>query len=556
MNRRFLSSLVSAPTLLLVGLLVYLPFSLQLPLIRGEGMYALIPKEMLAAGSWLTPILNGAHYLDKPQLLYWLNLAAYKVLGVSAWAVRLVTLVLTLTEILLAYLIGRRLFTLRAAWLGGFILLSSLGFFVLHHQILTDHLVTVALAASFYFLLRWQQSPRFRWAVLFHLALVVGFFSKGFIGVLFPLLIGGLYAWQQRLPQLSRLFCSPRGLGLLSLLIIPWFIGVEQANPGFLKHQIINEQVMRFLGQRQPMDINPFSVWEFWLFAAIWLLPWVLLLPEALYRFWQDTRPSGRADPRARLLLIWAGVVMAFFTLSASRIEYYSLPALLPLALVLGWRVDRFLSGTQDRSFSWALGLLALLGVANLFLVPYMEHLCATNRREFAGIFLLFRPICYQVAVLVPVLALLGAAAGWRRPRLALASLSALALALVYFSFQCLFLLSPILGDRDPGEFIRAQAGPEDLVVMEYIEEFEYGASLAFYADRHILMVQREGLPQFPYPVAPQENYLISPEHLGELWQGPHRVFLLTDQCVPREPFLAGARVALALPGKCLLVNR
>jgi 4-amino-4-deoxy-L-arabinose transferase-like glycosyltransferase len=556
MSRRLASSLVSAPGLLVVALLVYLPISLKFPLTRAEAMYALIPREMLASGSWLTPYLNGVHYLDKPQLLYWLNLLAYHLLGPADWVARLVCLSLAMTEIWLAYLIGRRLFGPRPAWLGGFILLSSVGFFTLHLQILTDHLVTVALAASCYFLLRWQEEPRNRWAALFHLSLVAGFLSKGFIGVVFPLLIGGLYAAEQRQPRFSRLFCCPRGLGLLLILIIPWFVGVEQANPGFLKHQIINEQVMRFLGHRQPADIAPYSVGEFWLFAFIWLLPWTFLLPGALYRFWQDTRPGGGTDSRARLLLIWAGVVMSFFTLSASRVEYYSLPAFLPLALVLGWRVDRRLSGAGRRSFTWALIMLASLGVGHLFLLPHLEQLCAANRPEFAGLGTLIRPFSYQTAILVPGLAIFGLLAGPRRPRLAVASLSALSLVLVCLTCQCLLTLSPVLSDKVPGEYVRAQAAPEDVLVMEYNEEFEYGASFSFYARRHILMVQRDGMPRFPYPVPAPQNYLISPERLRELWQGPRRVFLLIDHCVPREPFLAGAQVALSLPGKSLLVNQ
>ena len=59
-----------------LGLLILLPALWNWPLIRAEGMYALIPKEMLASGNWLTPTLNGARYLDKPPLFYWLNLAA------------------------------------------------------------------------------------------------------------------------------------------------------------------------------------------------------------------------------------------------------------------------------------------------------------------------------------------------------------------------------------------------------------------------------------------------------------------------------------------------
>ncbi len=91
---------------------------------------------------------------------------------------------------------------------------------------------------------------------------------------------------------------------------------------------------------------------------------------------------------------------------------------------------------------------------------------------------------------------------------------------------------------------------------MEAIEEFEYGASLAFYSGRPILMVQRHGLPRFPYPVPSSENYLISPAGLKERWQGPHRVFLLVDDVIPPEPFWQTGKMDLQLPGKRLLQSR
>jgi hypothetical protein len=91
---------------------------------------------------------------------------------------------------------------------------------------------------------------------------------------------------------------------------------------------------------------------------------------------------------------------------------------------------------------------------------------------------------------------------------------------------------------------------------MENIEEFEYGASLAYYTGRRILMVQRGGLPAFPYPVAPGETYLISPERLQELWAGPHKVYLLVDDATRPEDYLQSAAPALTLQGKRLLVNR
>jgi hypothetical protein len=330
---------------------------------------------------------------------------------------------------------------------------------------------------------------------------------------------------------------------------------MEQAHPGFLRHHIVNEQILRFLGRRQPPDINPFPLPGFWLFLFIWLLPWGLLLPEALYRFWRKTAWPDHAR-RGRLLLLWVAIIMGFFSVSSTRIEYYSLPALPPLALVVGWSLAQSLETTRDRSLPVALLLLGLLGLALLVLLPYLEQICAANRREFYGMFPLIQPVALQVSFWLPLLAFGGVIFGWRRPIVALSFYGSLALLLLFFTWKAMTALSPLFSDKDPGEYVRRWAGPQDLVVMEAIEEFEYGASLAFYSGRPVLMVQRQGLPQFPYPVPPRENYLITPAGLRERWEGLTRVFLLVDDVIPLEPFLKKGRTVLKLPGKRLLCNQ
>jgi 4-amino-4-deoxy-L-arabinose transferase-like glycosyltransferase len=542
-------------SLVILGVLIFLPAIWDWPLIRAEAMYALIPKEMYASGHWLTPTLNGARYLDKPPLFYWVNLIAYHLFGVSDRVARLPTLVIGLGEVWLTYLIGRRLLGTRSAWLGGAVLLTSVGFFTLHLQLLTDHLVTLALVAAVCVLVYAEDHPSWPWSVLFMVSLAVGFLSKGFIGMVFPLLILGGYAWFRRKPRLLSLALDPRGWLVFLVLTVPWFWAMERAYPGFLQHHIVNEQILRFLGRRYPPDIIPFPLPGFWLFLFIWLLPWGLLLPVALYRFWRKTAQPDQAQ-RARLLLLWAVIIMGFFSLSSTRIEYYSLPALPPLALVVGWALAQSLETPRDRSLPIALFLLGLLGLALLVLLPYLEQICGANRREFYGMFPLLQPVARQVSILVPILALGGVVFGWRRPKVALSFYSALALVLLFFTWQAMMALSPLMSDKIPGEYIRREAGPRDLVVMEAIEEFEYGASLAFYSQHPILMVQRRGLPRFPYPVPPRENYLITPEGLRERWEGPARVFLLVDDVVPPAPFLQKGQMVLKLPGKSVYRNR
>jgi len=541
--------------LILLGLVLYLPAIWDWPLSRSEAMYALIPKEMHDSGHWLTPTLNGARYLDKPPLFYWINLVAYSILGVSDRVARVPTLMIGLGEVWFTYLIGRRLLGTRSAWLGGLTLLTSVGFFTLHLQLLTDHLVTLGLVVAMWALVCAEDQPSWRWSVLFQVALAVGFLSKGFIGLAFPLLILAGYAWFRRQPRLLTLALNPWGWLVFLLLTVPWFWAMEQAHPGFLQHHIVNEQILRFFGQRQPPDIIPFPLPGFWLFLFIWLLPWGLLLPEALYRFWQATASPDQAR-RGRLLLVWALIIMGFFSLSSTRIEYYSLPALPALALVLGWRMSLAFESSRDRGLLAALFSLGLLGLALMVLLPYLEQICAANRREFFGMFPLIQPVARQASFWIASLALGGVVAGWRRPVWGLACYLLLALAFLFFTWKTLTILSPLLSDKLPGEYIRQKAGPNDLVVMEAIEEFEYGASLAFYSGHPILMVQRRGLPQFPYPVSSAENYLITPEGLRQRWESPNRVYLLIDDVIPPEPFLQKGRVVLELPGKRVWWNR
>lgn len=548
---------VAFVTLMLAAAAILLPCLAAIPLIRAEAMFALIPKEMLEAGQYLTPTLNGVPYLDKPPLIYWLTLAAYQMFGVAEGTARAVNLLCALGEIGFTCLIGLRLFNRRAAWLAGFILFTSVGFFSQHLVIYTDHLISLCLAASVYFVLRWQEKRAPRWAVLFYLCLAAGFLSKGFIGLLFPLAVGGLYALCVRQRELFRLFFWPWGWVGVLLLTTPWLAAMEIHHPGFLRHHLVNEQILRFLGQRHPKDVNSFSLPAFWLLLGIWLLPWTPLLPAALYRFWQETvSGEGRRDPRGRLILIWAAMVLGFFTLSASRIEYYCLPALPALALVLGWRVQKFTEFSRDPSICWALWLLALAAAALLLVLPRLEELLAANRRELIGLFEQAKPTARQIMVVIPLLASVGALLGWHRPARAVVAYGLVAVVLLSFTFQTYSALSPLVSDKIPGEYIRRFARPGDLVVMEYIEEFEYGASLAYYADRRILMVKRGQLPQFPYPVAPEKSYLIFPERLKELWQGENRVFLLADEVVAPEPFLKEAPVQVALTGKRLLINQ
>ena len=54
-----------------------------------EGFYANAALGMIDSGDYLVPRLNGAPFLDKPPLIYWLQAAGVRLLGRSEWGLRL-----------------------------------------------------------------------------------------------------------------------------------------------------------------------------------------------------------------------------------------------------------------------------------------------------------------------------------------------------------------------------------------------------------------------------------------------------------------------------------
>ena len=93
--------------LALVIVAVYF-FALDLPLLGpDEPRYAQVAREMFERNDWVTPTLGGANWFEKPALLYWLQIAAYKLFGVSEFAARFGSALFGLGTIFSLWILGR-----------------------------------------------------------------------------------------------------------------------------------------------------------------------------------------------------------------------------------------------------------------------------------------------------------------------------------------------------------------------------------------------------------------------------------------------------------------
>jgi len=299
-----------------------------------EGRYADIAREMLDSSDWVTPRHNGIKYLEKPPLQYWATAGAFALFGADEWTARLWPALTGFLGILLAAFAGLRLAP-GSPWIVTALTVAGCWGYFLGGQFLTlDMGLTFFLTAALLgFLLsrRADLPPRAErgWMILAWAAMACAVLSKGLIGIVLPAVALLVYvAIERDWALLRRLHWAP-GLAVFGTIVLPWFVLVQYRNPEFFHFFFVREHFERYL---LPHHHRPGPWWYFAPVLLIGLLPWTPSIPAALARGWRaPASPGFRLD---RFLVIWAGVVVLFFSASHSKLPGYVLPAL-PAVLLL-----------------------------------------------------------------------------------------------------------------------------------------------------------------------------------------------------------------------------
>jgi len=484
--------------------------------------------------------------------------------------------------------------------------------------------------------------------------------TKGIIGLIFPIAFVVLYlALTHRIHLLFKLHLIPSTL-LFLLIAAPWHILAALRNPaialppglglpahgGWAWFYLYNEHVARFLQRRIPHDYGQVPVLLFWFLAALWLFPWTAFLPSAILRHIRDLRSSeflckpnkfvilsgangvpgqlagwGRKNPRisslplsidettttphdreaALTLLLWAGVVLVFFTFSA-RQEYYSLPAIPALALMVGGLLARadHNSVAGDRraphlaSEIWA-SRSALLAHRWL-LVPISSIIAAVAlyfaitaphtdpHTDIAS--LLSQGSDYNLS-LMHIFDLTGRAMGFFRAPLTFVALSCIVLgplayllrrsgrtyasnltmavaaaSLLLCMHEGLVRFYPTMGSKGLAEAIVAEQSqsprPDDLILID--GELTSGSTLLFYTRQPVHFVNGRINGTWYGSFWPDTPAVFDDDAtLDRLWTGPRRIFLLTYTPATRTISLSNfgpVRTLASAGGKSILTNR
>jgi 4-amino-4-deoxy-L-arabinose transferase-like glycosyltransferase len=304
-----------------------------------EPRYAQVAREMLERHDWVTPVLGGRPWLEKPPLYYWQAMLAYEVFGVSDWAARLPSALDAALLVLAVYFFLRRLrpgFELD----GALIAASSAGIVGYARAASTD----MALAATFSIGMlgwwAWRESDKKTYLAVFYGFMGLGMLAKGPVAPLLAALIIVLYAIAVRelRPVLKSLWLP--GMFLFCAIALPWYVVVQMRNPGFFREFIVQQNLGRF-SENLYHHIEPF--WYYLPVTALALAPWtvfvIVALVQAVRLWWAKPRPDGASADFEKQFSIfaacWLAVPVVFFSISQSKLPGYILPAMPAGALLL-----------------------------------------------------------------------------------------------------------------------------------------------------------------------------------------------------------------------------
>ena len=560
-----------------------------------DSVHAEAAREMVQRHDWVTLHINGLRYLEKAPLLYWSVATSYLTFGISDWSTRLPLLLGVLAMFLATYALGRRAFGNRGGLFSAMVLGTSLGPYLFTRFLIPDTLVGLWLTVTFYFFVRsLEEEPPSRftcWGLAVASALNV--LTKGLIGLVFPALVILLFlGLTANLRHLLRLRLLSSTIIFLAISA-PWHVLAALRNPtqgnvrGFLWFYFVNEHFLRYLNKRVPRDYDTVPLLIFWGLLVLWLLPWSVFLPQSLKQVplrWRQLRARLDISQKANLVFfLWAAVILVFFSFS-TRQEYYSIPALPGMALLVGGWLSRETDSAENSRERRAgrVSALVLLGIGMVAFAGGMFFLAVSkppapgveladllkkNPQDYAlsfGHFFdltppalgAFRPPLAGFAVAF----LLGSTMNWIFRRRGDSgkgnvTLTLMMLLLLTCVHSALVTFSPILSSKDLAVVLKREYRPGDIVVVD--GEYEDGSTLNYYAQVPLRILHEPSanlwygsqFPDAPHVFETEASFLA-------LWNSPTRVFLWTDQQEPKELAGAKAYVVARSGGKSLLANR
>jgi 4-amino-4-deoxy-L-arabinose transferase-like glycosyltransferase len=487
--------LLYAVAALLIAIAWFGSLELRGLFIPDEGRYAEIPSEMLATGDWVTPHLNDLKYFEKPPLQYWMTAASFHLFGEDEWTARLPSAMLGFFALLMVGFTGYRIWGMRTGALAAAMLGGSWAFFLAGQYLTLDMTLSACLTFSLCaFLLAQQENDKGEigsdmraWMRVAWAAAALAVLSKGLIGVVLPALTLAIYLLLQRRTAILRRLNPVEGAILFLLIAVPWFVVVQYRNPEFFDFFFIQEHFRRFA---EPGHNREGAWWYYIPILIFGLLPWTPALLKSIleWRKVQNVKlvQDGRFSP-TRFCVVWAGVIVLFFSVSHSKLPAYILPVWPAMVLVLANQIQ--IRGTETLKWSaWGVLLSGVLFLGLISMLPGLAKFAVLGTDAGSKIYWLYAA--------ASSLLLSGIAALWSARRRMFSTTVVILIAGTFGLWQMVFgFLHSIETDFTSEELIEAFTAEQRPFHPElpFYSVAQFDDTVPFYLGRTVTLVDSRG---------------------------------------------------------------
>ena len=347
-------------------------------------LFAAAGRAMSESGDWLTPKVNGIFRFDKPPLIYWMMGFFYSLPGNEVWdslgslsarlpsALASLSLMLIIADTIICWAKNDedKFFQSIVASLG--FALSPL-IIIWSRTAVSDSLLCGNLGISLLLFWRRMASSKREYCISPWVFLGLAILTKGPVAlVLATLIISSFLFTQKNWNTLLYKLNLKKGLIITSLISLPWYCLelIKEGKPFWDS----------FFGyhnfQRYTSVVNNHSepVWFFIIIMVIGSLPFTPFLFHGIFEAFRDLLNNFKYGSRSSeslfvYALCWLSSVFVFFSISATKLPSYWIPATPAAAILISYSFVKLKNQNIILSYLSLFNLLIFFGLSlSLFL--------------------------------------------------------------------------------------------------------------------------------------------------------------------------------------------
>jgi 4-amino-4-deoxy-L-arabinose transferase-like glycosyltransferase len=457
-----------------------------------EGRNAEVAREMKDSGAWLVPTYDGIAYLDKPAFYFKAVAISLACFGDSETAARIPSALFGIGLVGLIYFLCRRTYGIRCAVLAAIVLATTPLFFINARTIIFDIALcffTVSAIFAGYLAEESDGNSRRKWYLIGAAAAGFATLVKGPIGFLVPGLVLLIFNRVQGLRGVWKRFFAPLNLLVFFGVVLPWFVGLSLAHRDFAYYGLVEESFHRFTTTAFHRS-KPFYFYAIIVIGMF--LPWSFLLPEAAVAAWKSRRHAARADV---LCIVWAIVVVIFFSLSKSKMPGYILSVTIACGILVARLFDKALAESDGKPARIArhavivFVIVCLAGTATMIFLSSHTQLLARPLGISVDEAAQFKSHITTAIVMLLLFALFALLAVWRKNiKICFACFALFPLLLVNVNYGILDVVFNAKSARILAHEIPALPPQTELACLQC-----FPSGLTFYLHRTATLITKDG---------------------------------------------------------------